>query len=198
MKKQAYSIIEVKGIEEADGFHVIRGIATTPSPDRMQDIVEPMGATFAPSIPLQWQHSNTVVGRAELGKPTKKGIPFVGYIPKVSEAGIVKDQVDRAIHSLKYRLITAVSIGFRVLNDAIERLETGGYRFLETEILELSLVNIPAQPDAVITGFKSIDDKVRAAYGKKHSGPVRLITTPGASGKKADRTRGGIPLIKGK
>lgn len=196
MKKQAYSIIEVKGIEEAGGFHVIRGIATTPNPDRMQDIIEPLGATFASSIPLQWQHGDAVVGRAELGKPTNKGIPFIGYIPKVSEPGIVKDQVDRAIHSLKYGLITAVSIGFRVLNDAYETLKSGGIRFLETEILELSLVNIPAQPDAVITGFKSIDDRVRAAYGKKRVRPVTLISTsPGVSGNRKT-AGGGIPLIR--
>jgi hypothetical protein len=190
---KAFGVLEVKGVEDSDGFHVIRGIATTPSPDRMQDIVEPMGAKFAASIPLQWQHSDTVVGRAELGAPTRKGIPFVGYIPKISEPGLVKDQVDRAVHSLKYGLITAVSIGFRVLNDAIETLKTGGLRFLETEIMELSLVNIPAQPDAVITGFKSIDDRVRAAHGKKRTGPVTLISAPGVSGKTAIK---GVPLIK--
>ena len=195
MKKQAYGVLEVKGVEEADGFHVIRGIATTPSPDRMQDIVEPLGAKFATTIPLLWQHGDEVVGRAELGKPSKKGIPFVGYIPKVAEPGVIKTQVDKAIHSLKYGLISAVSIGFRVLNDAYERLETGGLRFLETEILELSLVNIPAQPDAVITGFKSIDDRVRAAHGKKRTQPVALISTsPGVSGTKAAARRG-IPLI---
>lgn len=188
--KKAFGVIEVKGVEESDGFHIVRGIATTPSPDRMQDIVEPMGAKFAPSIPLLWQHGEEVVGRAELGTPTKKGIPFVAYIPKVAEPGVVKTQVDKAIHSLKYGLISAVSIGFRVLNDAYETLKTGGIRFLETEIMELSLVNIPAQPDAVITGFKSIDDQVRAAHGKKRTGPVRLIT-PGVSGK---AVRPGIPL----
>jgi HK97 family phage prohead protease len=188
--KKAFGVLEVKGVEDTDGFHVIRGIATTPSPDRMQDIVEPMGAKFAQSIPLLWQHGDEVVGRAELGTPTKRGIPFVAYIPKVAEPGIVKTQVDKAIHSLKYGLISAVSIGFRVLNDAMETLKTGGVRFLETEIMELSLVNIPAQPDAVITGFKSIDDRVRAAYGKKRA-PVRLITTPGVSGKAG---KPGIPL----
>ncbi len=188
---RAFGVLEIKAVADNDGFHVISGIATSPTPDRMQDIVEPLGATFAKSIPLLWQHGDEVVGRAELGTPTKRGIPFVAYIPKVAEPGVIKTQVDKAIHSLKYGLISAVSIGFRVLNDAIETLKSGGYRFLETEIMELSLVNVPAQPDAVITGFKSIDDRVRAAYGKKRA-PVVLIQHPGVSGKKSGRP--GIPL----
>ncbi len=193
--KRAFGVLEIKEVGDSDGFHVIRGIATTPNPDRMQDVVEPMGATFAPSIPLLWQHGDEVVGRAELGAPTKKGIPFVAFIPKVAEPGVIKTQVDKAIHSLKYGLISAVSIGFRVLNDAIETLKTGGYRYLETEIMELSLVNVPAQPDAVITGFKSIDDRVRAAYGKQRPRqPVVLIQAPGVSGKA--KPRSGIPLTK--
>jgi hypothetical protein len=37
--------------------------------------------------------------------------------------------VDEAIQSLKYKLVAAVSIGFRALKDGVERLDGGGYKF---------------------------------------------------------------------
>lgn len=69
---------------------------------------------------------------------------------------------------VKYSLITAVSIGFRSLRDKIELLDDGGMRFLESEVLELSLVPVPAQPDAVIQTFKSMSDDefIRACGGE--------------------------------
>jgi HK97 family phage major capsid protein/HK97 family phage prohead protease len=188
MLKRAYSLLEVKEVTEEEDAYVVRGMATTPTPDRMNDVVDPLGAKFAPQIPLLWQHdSDKPVGITELGKPTKKGIPFVSRIPKVKEAGTLRDRIEEAVQSIRYKLVAAVSIGFRILNDAIERLENGGYHYLETEILELSLVTIPAQPDAKITGIKSIDTRLRAASGHTQKGVFRLPSPAGASAPKAKR-----------
>jgi hypothetical protein len=41
--KRAYSIIEVKAVSEEE--RTIEGIATTPTPDRVGDVVEPEGAS---------------------------------------------------------------------------------------------------------------------------------------------------------
>lgn len=170
---RAYSLLEVKEIAQEAEFHVVRGLATTPAPDRMGDIVEPLGASFADTVPLLWQHDSAKpVGQTQFGKPTKKGIPFTARIPVIKESGALKDRVDEAIQSLKYKLVAAVSIGFRVLEDGIERLDNGGLRFLKTEIIELSLVTIPAQPQAVIESFKSMDpDKIRAALAEPSAAP---------------------------
>lgn len=192
--RRAYSLLEVKEMAEEGEFHVIKGMATTPTPDRMNDIVDPMGAQFAETIPLLWQHdSSKPIGHTEFGKPTKKGIPFTARLPVIKEAGALKDRVDEAIQSLKYRLVGAVSIGFRVLNDAIERLDNGGLKFLETEIMELSLVTIPANAEATITSIKSLDQRLLAASGRKKGGPVVLIPSPGVSGQAAHK--GSIQLI---
>lgn len=187
MLKRAFSVLHVKDINEE--LREIEGIATTPTPDRMQDVVEPMGATFAKEIPLHLYHNDRMpVGHVRFGRPTKKGIPFKATIPLVKETGTVRDRVDEAWHSIKYRLLAAVSIGFRVMwelgEDAIEIMETGGYIFKKTEILELSLVSIPAQPEAVITGVKSFDDTLRGALAQKQGRrPVSLSTTAGASAR---------------
>ncbi len=147
--------VSVKSFNDEERY--IEGIATTPTVDRMGDIVEPLGARFEREIPLLLDHKSDMrVGRVQLGKATKAGIPFKAWMPKVSEPGQLRDRVELGWQELKYGLLKFVSIGFRPINNAIENIKaTGGLRFLETEILELSLVPIPAQPDARISLFKS-------------------------------------------
>ena len=53
---RAYSILNVKGQTEDDGFVYVEGIASTPTTDRQGDSVDPMGAKFAAPMPLLWQH----------------------------------------------------------------------------------------------------------------------------------------------
>lgn len=178
MLKRAYSTLTVKSIDEDQ--RIIRGMASTPTPDRMDDIVDPMGAKFASELVLLLNHnSDQPVGSVVFGKPTKAGIPFEASIPNVTEEGELKKRTDEAWQSVKYKIIRSVSIGFRVLNNAIERLKSGGVKFLETEIMELSLVAIPANPEATIQQIKSYDRQLLAASGTK--AVVRL--SPGDSGR---------------
>lgn len=174
---RAYSLLTVKSFD--DEQRMIRGIATTPTADRVGDIVEPMGVKVAPDIPLFLHHdSSQIVGRAKFGKPTKDGIPFEATLPKVAEEGRLKERVDEAWQMVKYRLITGVSIGFRTMKDKVERLKDGGLRFIETEVLELSLVPVPANAEATITSIKSLaEPRVRVV---RLDAPVSGI--PGASG----------------
>lgn len=174
---RAYSLITVKSMD--DERRVIRGWATTPALDRMGDVVDPLGAKFAADLPLFLHHdSQQVVGRAVFGKPTKDGIPFEASLPKVAEEGRLKERVDEAWQMVKYHLITGVSIGFRSIKDRVERMKEGGLKFLEYEILELSLVPVPANAEATITSIKSLaEPRVRVV---RLDAPVPGI--PGASG----------------
>ncbi len=191
--KRAYSIVQnIKAMEEGDE-RVIRGMATTPSVDRMGDIVEPMGVQVAGDIPLFLYHdSGQTVGRAKLGKATKDGIPFEARLPLVKEMGRLRDRVDEAWQMLKYRLITGVSIGFNVIEDAYELMKDGGIRFLKTEVLELSLVPIPANSEALITTVKSICEGHRAALGP----PRDPHDSPGASGQRSGAPSGALSLSR--
>lgn len=151
---KAWSLLQVKSIDSEQ--RIIRGIATTPTVDRVGDIVDPMGAVFRGPIKLHLYHKHDMpVGHVNFGKPTKSGIPFEASLPEVVEDGIVRDRVNEAWHSVKYKLLDAVSIGFNVLEEGVERLKSGGLYFTKWEMLELSLVGVPANPDAVIQAFKS-------------------------------------------
>lgn len=165
MTMKAYSLLTVKSVD--DGARVIRGIATSPTVDRMGDIVEPDGAVFRGPINLHLYHNHELpVGNVQFGAAKGGKMPFEATIPDVQEAGTVRERVNEAWHSVKYRLLGAVSIGFRALEDGVELLKSGGLRFTKWEMLELSLVSVPANPDALIQSFKSADSAaIRSALG---------------------------------
>ena len=186
--RRAYSSFVVKSVD--DSRRIIRGIATTPTPDRVGDIVEPLGVKFTNPMPFLWQHDHTKpIGTVKFDKPTADGITFEAEIVTVDEPGTLKDRVDEAWQSIKLGLVRAVSIGFRALEYAW--MDDDGIRFLKSEVYELSAVTIPAQPDAVMTSLKNMDPagvavvKQFDANAPAATGTIErpAKTPPGASGK---------------
>jgi HK97 family phage major capsid protein/HK97 family phage prohead protease len=154
VERKMYSVVDIKQVDE--DLRILRGVATTPTPDRMGDIVEPLGVKFKNPLPLLWQHNaREPVGHAKLGKPTEDGISFEAKIPKISQPGRLKDRLDEVWQSLRAGLVRGVSIGFKALEMSF--LKDGGIHFLETELLELSLVTIPANSGATIDEIKAFD-----------------------------------------
>lgn len=169
MLNRAYSVLTIKAIDAEK--RLIAGVATSPEPDRVGDIVEPLGAKFSNPLPLLLFHDGTrPVGTVKLQKPTADGIRFEAQIPDIPEPGTLKDRVDEAWQSIKAKLVRGVSIGFRTLDDGIELLRSGGVRFTKIEIVELSLVAIPANRDATIDSIKSLDAPYLAALGTDSCG----------------------------
>jgi HK97 family phage major capsid protein len=192
-KHYAYSRLDVKAVTEDEDHYVITGIASTPTPDRMGDIVEPLGAKFKLPMALLWMHlSQKPVGLVTFAKPTKDGIPYVAKLPKVKEAGTLKDRIEEAVQSIKYKLVAAVSIGFASVEGKVEMLKNGGLRFLEWEWLELSLVTIPANAEATIDSIKALHMKSLAAASGENARPsVKILaTSPGVSGKTSPNPKG--------
>lgn len=162
MQSRAYSIIEAKSFDVDK--RTFSGWATTPTPDRMSDTIDPMGARFKNPLVLLHQHQHDApIGTVRFGKPTPKGIEFEAEIPEIDEPGPLKDRVDTAWGEIRHGLVRAVSIGFRPLKYAFR--DDGGIDFQEIEIFELSSVSIPANADAVITAVKSIDAGLRKSAG---------------------------------
>jgi HK97 family phage major capsid protein/HK97 family phage prohead protease len=190
---RAYSVLQIKSVDEDQ--RVIEGIASTPSTDRMGDIVEPKGATFSLPIPLLWQHkSSEPIGHVIEAAVTESGIAIRAQIAKIADAGKLKDRLDEAWQSIKNGLVRGLSIGFNPI-EAADIKGTWGQRFTKWEWLELSAVTIPANIDASIQTVKSYDTDSPAAAGtggsasKKHS--------PGATGRhRVVSTREHSPMKK--
>lgn len=187
---KAYTFLTCKKFEDDDDYLHIEGMASTPTPDRYGDVVEPKGARYKTPMPLLWQHEHDKpVGTVTFAKPNDKGIPFKAQIPKIKEEGKLKERVDEAIQSLKYGLVTAVSIGFTADHEKVEIMEEGGYRFTDWEWLELSLVTIPANSEAMLSAVKKFDTQRKAA-----SGDTERPKKP-ASGRKLTPVKGTIKYI---
>lgn len=170
---RAYSILEIKDVD--DERRIITGIASTPTPDRMADIVKPEGAIYKLPLPLLWQHDSwNPIGHVTKAKVTKKGIEIVAEIAKD-----VSDEIERAWKLIKAGLVRGLSIGFRGIDeDPIPN--SWGIIYNTWEWLELSAVTIPANEEATITSVKKFDTKAPAASGKKVQ--VKNVQ-PAASGK---------------
>lgn len=156
MNSRAYSVLNVKSINE--GERTISGVATTPTVDRIGDIIEPLGVQFKNPMPFLWQHdSDAPVGVANFDKPTKDGITFTAKFvdPATVDSPTLKDRLQMAWDSVKTGLVRAVSIGFRAIEYSFME-DSNGIRFIETEVYELSGVTIPANAEALITGMKSL------------------------------------------
>jgi uncharacterized protein len=192
MMNRAYSLLDVKGIDEVK--RELTGIATTPTPDRMGDIVDPKGAEFKLPLPFLWQHdSSQPIGHVTKAKVTKEGIEVVVKLVSTDEPGTLKDRLDEAWQSMKLGLVRGLSIGFKsVEHSFIEG--TGGIRFVRWLWLELSGVTIAANGEATITSIKSLDTQARAASGHTRKG-VALIKSPDVSGQQRVAHRGPVKLI---
>ena len=82
---RAYGLLEIKSMDDAE--RVIEGIATTPNPDRMGDIVEPKGAQYSLPIPLLWQHNSAQpVGEVFAARATDEGITVKARIFKAVDS----------------------------------------------------------------------------------------------------------------
>lgn len=194
--QKAYSILSEKKFTEDDNFFYIEGVASTPTPDRVGDIMRPMGAKYSlPQKMLLHHEMKSPVGNMIAATLKSTGIPCKWALPKVKEAGRVKERVDEAIHSVKYDLISALSIGFRAMEGKYKVLKSGGYEFFEWDWFETSLVTIPANSEAIITAVKSFEaSRILTATG--HTGKAVQLIYPGATGQKSTVSRpGSVKLI---
>jgi HK97 family phage major capsid protein/HK97 family phage prohead protease len=153
---RAYSLLTFEKAVDEDQ-RIIRGIASTPSPDRSNDIVDPAGATFKLPIPLLSQHDHSKpIGEVTEARVTKRGIEITAKIAK----GI--GYVDEAWEQIKQGLIKGLSIGFRALEfEEFKNADGYGLHFKKWEWFELSAVTVPANAEASILTIKSL-----AAHGR--------------------------------
>jgi len=146
--------LEIKSLDP--DRRTFAGIASTPAVDRQGHILDPAGITFTNPVPLLLHHDQKMpVGWVTL-RAAADGIYFDAVVSSHDEGGRLKDRLDEAWHSVKSGVIKTMSVGWRPIGDAVERLHAGATKFLKSEIFEVSMVSIPANPQAVILSHKSL------------------------------------------
>src|SRR5690606_27311287 len=132
----AYSHLKIKAVSE--DARVVTGVATTPTPDRVGDVVLPQGAKFKLPVPLLWQHDHLApVGTVTQAKVTPDGIEVVAQLarPEPGMPSQLVARLDEAWASVKSGLVRAFSIGFRPIKWNIQ--DDGSFEFVEWELFEL-------------------------------------------------------------
>ncbi|MBB2977673.1 phage major capsid protein [Paraburkholderia tropica] len=159
------SSFEVKSLD--DGSRILTGVASTPTPDRVGDIVVPAGIQYKTPFPLLWQHDpSKPIGMVNKMTVTDAGAEVEATIAPAGTA----PYIDEAYNLIKAGLVPGLSIGFRPI-DAEYSKATGGYLIKTCELFELSAVTIPANADAAVQTIKS-HDKSRVGV------PVVRLSTP--------------------
>jgi len=159
--QRAYSLLDVKSVSTE--LRKIEGMATTPTTDRMGDIVEPLGISYKNPLPLLWQHNHDQpIGEVKFGKASENGVPFVAQIadPEKTSSPTLRNRLLEAWDSVKMGLVKGVSIGF--IPKEYNFMKGGGLRIEKSEVYELSLVTIPANAEATISMIKKLDRKAAA------------------------------------
>lgn len=127
-----------------DGSRTIRGIASTASVDRVGDVVRPLGCTWKLPIVLLRDHDH---GRP-VGKLDTVHLAADGVRITASLAQGLPD-ADATWSLIQQKVLQSFSIGFKGIES--KPLPTGGVEWLKWEMLELSVVSVPANPDAIIS-----------------------------------------------
>jgi HK97 family phage prohead protease len=139
----------------------VRFIASDESVDRYGDVIAADGwqlKNFRDAPRFLWNHDyNAPIG--SVPEIEVKGTRLLARA-KFEAKGIFRELSDSLWEMVKAGLLNTVSVGFTVGNekgvdydyiyDDAERVT--GYRYLRPELLELSLVTVPANPNAVALG----------------------------------------------
>lgn len=184
---RACTIMTVKSVDEDK--RIIVGIASTPSPDRDGDILEPSGAKFRDEIPFLWQHDRSQPIGNCTPKMVKEGIQITAQLvkPTPDMPSQLAARLEEAWASIKSQLVKGLSVGFKPIKYAF--LDSGGVHFQEWEMLETSAVTIPANADCSIQTVKSFDRQLLAALGNEKP-VVKANQSAGATAQKQTSQKG--------
>ena len=152
-----------KAFEDGDDLH-ITGMASTNGTDRVGDIIETEAWTkgglqnYLNNPVILFNHDyNQPIGRAVSLGTNDNGLQLKAKIAK--SAGHVGELIKEGV-------LGAFSVGFRV-KDADYMVETDGYKIKDAELLEVSVVTVPANQAATFSLAKSFNSETEYEEFKK-------------------------------
>ncbi len=154
-----YTTLEVKSFGEG-GKGFLAGRASHIAPDRSGDIVVPTGLKFRLPIPLRHEHRVTV-GHITAATVTDKDIQIEAQLvdPDQAESQTIRERLMAAWDVVRLKLARGFSVGMVPLKSERVSDEGWGRKYLEAELVEVSIVEIPDQARATISVVKSFAAK---------------------------------------
>jgi HK97 family phage prohead protease len=165
----------IKAIEEGEGELRIAGYASTDSIDRQSDRILPTAWTrgglknYENNPILLFNHDyNKPIGKVIEMSTDKRGLRIKGVISK--SAGEIYDLVKEGV-------LSTFSVGFLV-KDADYDKSADGLIIKDAELLEVSVVSVPANQDATFSLAKSFDNQEDYLNFKKQfiNGDTNAVT----------------------
>jgi HK97 family phage prohead protease len=171
---QRHFTAEVRAVEGDD--RSLDFIISTAAVDRYGDTVAVDGwklVNFRKNPVVLWMHDNSMLPVAKAANVRiEDGV--LKSRATFTEAGLVRYN-DIVLQLLKTGFLTAVSVGFIPLkyNFVDDPARRFGIDFLEQELLEFSIVTVPANPEALVEGRATTEQIItEAAPATGHSTEV--------------------------
>lgn len=142
------------GVTKAVGDRQVRVIMSSPRPDRHGDVVDIAGIDLTeyrrnPVVLWQHDHDEPIARCVEVGISGTTLQAVVQFPPEGTS-----EDADEAYRLVKAGIVSAVSIGFIPKEGGWSYIDQAqpwaGYRYTSIDLLELSFVSVPANPDALV------------------------------------------------
>lgn len=173
------TVVRKDGIATGDGLEFVLSDATV---DRYGDVVEPTGwdlTQFRRNAIALFAHSSSF----PIGKWSDVRVEGGKLIGKLMLAARgTSPRIDELIGLVEQGILRAVSVGFRpIASEPIDKGKPyGGQRYMKQELLEVSLVSVPANPAALalVKSLNLSDEAMSLAFGV-HADVKRQDAAPG-------------------
>lgn len=148
-------------------------VASDATPDRDQDVMVPEGVDLTNyrknPIVLADHNAQSPIGTAQIEVKDSRVEARIQFAPEGASA-----KADEYLKLAKAGILKTVSVGFRPI--ASTPIKGGGLRYDKWELLELSVVSIPANPNAVVIARAAAEteksDKATWKVGASRNLPI--------------------------
>ena len=143
-----------KGFDhDSEGHLVARGFFTSDKVDALGDIITKEATERAVDAYRQWGNIRYMHQPRPVGK-----VVGIGKADGLKWNEVEFKVVDKdAAYEVEQGLLSAMSVGILVNWDDIELMEEGGFKILDYQLAEISLVDHPANYDATLKGVEATE-----------------------------------------
>lgn len=169
------------GASQLIGERQIHVVASTPTPDRVKDVMVPDGCDLTNyrknPIVLADHNPSQPIGTADVEIRNGQVEATITFAPEGASR-----KADEYCALAKAGVLNTVSVGFMPMS--AQPIKGGGFSIDKWELMELSLVAVPCNPDAIVTqrafDTRPTNWKCGASLGlpiRKHDGEVEDVLT---------------------